>query len=50
MGRIRPHPLRDRDLFINFGPAFSANLRCDFEKALFGINLRFGRALPVRAS
>ena len=44
--------LRDRDLVITpvVGPAFTANIQRDVDKVLFGINLRFGSAGPVRAS
>jgi len=44
--------LRDRDFLITpfVGPAFTLNVQRDFDKVLFGINLRFGSAGPVRAS
>ena len=45
--------LSNRDLLITpvVGPAFTANIRRDFDKVLFGINLRFGGGGgPVRAS
>lgn len=44
--------LQDRDLLITpvVGAPFTANIRRDFDKVLFGINLRFGSAGPVRAS
>jgi len=32
------------------GAPFTANVRRDFDKVLFGLNLRFGSAGPVRAS
>jgi hypothetical protein len=44
--------LSDRTLLITpvVGPAFTANIERDVDKVLFGINLRFGSAGPVRAS
>ena len=44
--------LQDRNFLITpfVGPAFTVNVQRDFDKVLFGINLRFGSAGPVRAS
>jgi outer membrane immunogenic protein len=44
--------LGERDLLITpvVGPAFTANVRRDFDKVLFGINLRFGGGGPIHAS